>query len=99
MTDAGIVDQNIQSAFRRNRSSRDTLAILLAGHVQRQKFRAPFLPLDFFSDRASALFITIGDEDEGTRLSKGFGNSGPYTGAGSRDQRDFVLEVEHGFCL
>ena len=97
MADPGVVDQNIQSAFRRNHSSPDTLAVLLAGHVQRQKFRLPVLRFDFFTDRASALFITIGDEDERAGSRKSSGNRCPDAGTGARDQGDFVLEAEHVF--
>src|SRR6185503_830540 len=71
------------------------LAILLAGHVQWQKLRVPAGRLDFFSDRATAPFIAIGDEDERASSRKSLGNRGADSRTSTRDQRDLVLETEH----
>ena len=96
MADAGVVDQNIQPGPGRKHGLRDTPAIVLAGHVQRQKLRLALFRSDVFSDRASALFVAVGYKHKGARLCEGLRDGRADAGAGAGDQADFVVESEHG---
>jgi hypothetical protein len=99
VSDAGVVDQNVEPLEPAMHSLARLLALRLVCYIQRDEFGLPGRLRDRGNRFPAPALIAIGNENVRGRRSQGFRNRRPDARAGAGDERDLFFQTEHGRML